>query len=499
MGSLSNCQLRLIASLLLAIVAQHWSPPSARAFILAPNTRWTSTASNSSTGTYGNPITLTWSLVPDGTAVSNSYAPTNGTTSSLISTFDASFGAGPGGSDLTQRPWFHLFSDSFNRWNQLGGINFVYESHDTALTLGSSTGGTLGVRGDIRIGAANIDGTNGTLAETLLPQVGDILIDTADTSFFSDATSNHLAFRNTLMHEVGHAFGLEHVISDTNDFLMEPVINLSFDGPQLDEVRAIQYFYGDPNEKSHNMQGNNTVALATALGSLGVGGSIDVGSSAVGKDSGSKMVVSPNESDFVSIFGTTDADYYSFNVSSAIKLSAVLTPLGGVFNQGQQGGSPPTQTDAISKNDLSLALFGSDGATQLALINNTGAGNTEALSNFTLSVAGQYYLRVSGATSDAVQLYDLALSASNILTGDYNRDGIVDAADYIVWRKGLGTTFTQNDYNVWRANFGHTALGAGSGSGAIANAAVPEPTTMTLFILAATVLWPDGRGGGGRR
>jgi serralysin len=498
MQSLSSCQLRLIVSLLLAIVAQHWSPPSARAFILAPNTRWTSTASNASTGTYGNPITLTWSLVPDGTGVSNSYAPTNGTTSSLISTFDASFGAGPGGSDLTQRPWFHLFSDSFNGWNQLGGINFIYESHDTTLTLGSSTGGTLGVRGDIRIGAASIDGTNGTLAETLLPQVGDILIDTADMSFFSDATSNHLAFRNTLMHEVGHAFGLEHVISDTNDFLMEPVINLNFDGPQLDEVRAIQYFYGDPNEKSHNMRGNNTAALATTLGSLGVGSSIDVGSSAVGKDSGANLVVSPNESDFVSIFGNTDADYYSFNVSSPMKLSAVLTPRGGIFNQGQQGGSAPTQTDATSKNDLSLALFGSDGATQLALINNAVAGSAETLSNFTLSSAGEYYLRVSGATADTVQLYDLVLSAINILIGDYNHDGIVDAADFVLWRKGLGKAFTQDDYNLWRTNFGHTAPGAGSGSSAIANAAVPEPTTMTLFILAATGLCLRRQGSGSR-
>ena len=34
------------------------------------------------------------------------------------------------------------------------------------------------------------------------------------------------------------------------------------------------------------------------------------------------------------------------------------------------------------------------------------------------------------------------------LYGDYNRNGIVDAADYAVWRKGLGTTYTQNDYDV---------------------------------------------------
>jgi hypothetical protein len=260
---------------------------------------------------------------------------------------------------------------------------------------------------------------------------------------------------------------------------------LNFDGPQLDEVRAIQYFYGDPNEKSHNMQGNNTAGLATALGSLGVGGSIDVGSSAVGKDSGANMVVSPNESDFVSVFGTSDADYYSFNVSSAVKLTAVLTPRGGIFNQGQQGGSAPTQTDANSKNDLSLVLFGADGTTQLALINNTGAGSAETLSSFTLPNGGQYYLRVTGATADAVQLYDLALSASNILTGDYNHDGIVDAADYVVWRKGLGTTFTQNDYNVWRTHFGQTA---GSGSGVSANAVVPEPATLVLLMFSSAAL-----------
>jgi hypothetical protein len=230
------------------------------------------------------------------------------------------------------------------------------------------------------------------------------------------------------------------------------------------------------------MQGNNTAALATALGSIGVGGSIDVGSSAVGKDSGANMVVSPNESAFVSVFGTTDADYYSFNVSSAVKLTAVLTPRGGMFNPGQQGGPAPTPFNANNRNDLSLALFGSDGTTQLALINNTGAGSAETLSNFTLPSAGQYYLRVTGATADAVQLYDLALSASNILTGDYNHDGIVDAADYVVWRKGLDTTYTQNDYNVWRANFGKIA---GSGSGATLRAAVPEPATSVMLMFAA--------------
>src|SRR5262249_31257435 len=50
------------------------------------------------------------------------------------------------------------------------------------------------------------------------------------------------------------------------------------------------------------------------------------------------------------------------------------------------------------------------------------------------------------------------------LMGDYNHNSIVDAADYVVWRKGLGTIYTQADYNVWRARYGQTS---GSGSGAI--------------------------------
>ncbi len=39
------------------------------------------------------------------------------------------------------------------------------------------------------------------------------------------------------------------------------------------------------------------------------------------------------------------------------------------------------------------------------------------------------------------------------LAGDYNGSGAVDAADYVMWCKGLNTKFTQYDYDVWRANF----------------------------------------------
>ena len=84
--------------------------------------------------------------------------------------------------------------------------------------------------------------------------------------------------------------------------------------------------------------------------------------------------------------------------------------------------------------------------------------------------------------------------------GDYNNNGIVDAADYTVWRDKLGTStnmpndttpasVTQADYDVWKANYGNHP----SGSGAGANAAVPEPATLVLLIFAAAA-WCLQRG-----
>lgn len=67
-----------------------------------------------------------------------------------------------------------------------------------------------------------------------------------------------------------------------------------------------------------------------------------------------------------------------------------------------------------------------------------------------------------------------------VLAGDFNFNGVVDAADYVLRRKGLGTVYTQDDYNIWRAHFGQTA-GSGSGDSAV----VPEPATLATLISAA--------------
>jgi hypothetical protein len=66
------------------------------------------------------------------------------------------------------------------------------------------------------------------------------------------------------------------------------------------------------------------------------------------------------------------------------------------------------------------------------------------------------------------------------LPGDYNGDGSVDAADFVVWRKDPAAFGGAEGYSTWRMNF-DAPDGAGSGLGANA---VPEPAALLLAVIA---------------
>lgn len=95
---------------------------------------------------------------------------------------------------------------------------------------------------------------------------------------------------------------------------------------------------------------------------------------------------------------------------------------------------------------------------------------------------GDYVLTVGGVE------YRFSLKKGvlnySLLAGDINQDGIVNAADYIVWRNGLGTIYTQADYNIWRAHFGQTAASAAQTA---PSTAAPEPVTSTWAVFAVAV------------
>jgi hypothetical protein len=84
------------------------------------------------------------------------------------------------------------------------------------------------------------------------------------------------------------------------------------------------------------------------------------------------------------------------------------------------------------------------------------------------------------------------------LASDYNQDGTVDGADYVVWRDTLGQMggalaadgdrdgdIDSGDYVVWRSDFGKSA---GSSAGLLKGAGlpVPEPATLMMTMAAMT-------------
>jgi T5SS/PEP-CTERM-associated repeat protein len=102
-----------------------------------------------------------------------------------------------------------------------------------------------------------------------------------------------------------------------------------------------------------------------------------------------------------------------------------------------------------------------------------------------------------------VLAWDLDIDSSHVLlsvvpalAGDYNASGIVDAADYVVWRKllnqaGAGlvadgdddNTVNDADYQIWRTNFGASIDAAAAGA-----AAIPEPAAAWLVCVGAAAI-----------
>jgi len=76
------------------------------------------------------------------------------------------------------------------------------------------------------------------------------------------------------------------------------------------------------------------------------------------------------------------------------------------------------------------------------------------------------------------------------LAGDFNRDGIVDAADYTVWRDNVGkpagtlvndptgNTIGDVQFSLWKANFGAYSAGLGA-------AVVPEPASIFMLLMGS--------------
>jgi hypothetical protein len=143
-----------------------------------------------------------------------------------------------------------------------------------------------------------------------------------------------------------------------------------------------------------------------------------------------------------------------------------------------------SQTAQTVNVNINGSLLASDGT----LFSTTGAGIT------TTAATGLGNLfSVTNMPGRTIYTYIIPLLQ---IPGDYNDDGIVDAADYVVWRNAEGTT-TQlpNDddiggtvgdaqYQLWRSHFGIS--NAVTGTSSLTHSPVPETsaTVMAMFGMA---------------
>jgi hypothetical protein len=181
---------------------------------------------------------------------------------------------------------------------------------------------------------------------------------------------------------------------------------------------------------------------------------------------------------------------FSFDGYSVTSASGSLATAGWTSLQDQAaGGGNWFETSPINSNQLGeLKRSGSTSLSQGTSFNLGNIFNPAGTRDLVLKFI------TSGEGTARTGAVDYIATPAGV-PGDYNQNGIVDAADYVFWRNVLGTAAAlpnrdpgqagnigQADYDFWRRNFGKTS---GAGSGDLAGAsAVPEPASALLLTVS---------------
>lgn len=373
-------------------------------FFLAQGSRWTTTATDGTVG-IGDPMTITYSFVPDGTLIPGSGGEAD-SPSNLFAVFDANF---PGG----RAAWKAKFAAMFARWGELSNLTFVEVDDDGAAfpsSPGLLGGGGVTGRGDIRLAMHPIGA--GPLAYNFFPQFGgDMVLDSLDIGVFTNPASSFRRLFNTLAHETGHGLGLNHVEPQSGTKLMEPVLNTAFNGPQEDDIRGVQFLYGDAAERNDSL---------TTAGF--VGGPL--------RDPASEgeQTLTVDE---VALERDGAADFYSFTAFASVPIAIRVEPLGTTYSFGAQGSGTTSTVNAKAARNLGLRLWRRTSAQDntfalVAQINFNEAGLDEYHPPIAYTLAGFMVAEVySNDGVDDVQRYRLTISNSSIESEAADPDMVV--------------------------------------------------------------------------
>jgi autotransporter-associated beta strand protein len=188
--------------------------------------------------------------------------------------------------------------------------------------------------------------------------------------------------------------------------------------------------------------------------------------------------------------GSANANFGTGNVT-VMNPANVLTNPTGIANALSRLTIPSGVINAIADTaTLSIEGGASTGFGPRAAV-NLATGIDEVVGSLVLGGVTQTAIGTYGSTTSPADFKSDQFFVGNGvirlvmagIPGDYNHDGQVDAADYVVWRK-TGINGPQG-YNDWRSHYGQTS---GSGSGLGANVSVPEPATLVTLLMGVLAL-----------
>jgi hypothetical protein len=342
-------------------------------------------------------------------------------------------------------------------------------------TAGSAIGGIGGMPFDSWENAALLDtGETNHVALLLSPDGGTQIMKLYIGEKGKDASGNA---SNSFLARNGLAYGSYYYLNDalpvsgtSTDGFFDTTTTGALASSKLEDIDT------NPNDPVQVVLGDEDSGLFTLDFQL------DFSSGSFNATASSFAItkIQQHNNDVDGLFG--DADNVDW--SAATTLNGVTYPDGLIF-VNEDSGTSNGETWMMKPDGTGLVLIGDTAGIASA----TETSGVLDISNLVGYKPGSVLLTSNQGSSASLTVL---INPHAALAGDFNGDGGVDAADYVVWRKGLGSTYTTDDYQVWSAQFGRALAGSGSRLGPTFLASVPEPTTLA-FVLGAVAICFFGR------
>jgi hypothetical protein len=229
---------------------------------------------------------------------------------------------------------------------------------------------------------------------------------------------------------------------------------------------------------------SNRIALRGML-NVGINGTIPSADSGIWSDAAGTMSLVAREGDAAPgapagvNFGQFDVNSYVLNGQNQIAFANRLVGAGvnflndvGIWATDSNG---TLQLIVREGDQIEVSPGISRTIRELRFFSGTGNGDSRR-SGFNDLGQLAFWAEFTDLSEAVMVSYRVAES----VPGDFNHDGTVDAADYLVWRKTDGT---QLGYNTWRTHFGVSLPPA-----QVVASAVPEPAAIVLLVVALTAL-----------